>query len=148
MGRYFHAPISLHGMVFNSTHRQNSYISVRIHNFSKCRKHVATILKNLKRCILLINFTLYNYFLIVETLLPQHFRTYNDVNFTVSRSILIHQVLFHQLKHFLIQPCISLLSHIKYIEHSIQLTSPHSTHYRHTKHMLPHNHDGLIIVIF
>jgi hypothetical protein len=26
-----------------------------------------------------------------------------------------------------------------------QLTSPHSTHYRHTKHMLPHNHDGLII---
>jgi hypothetical protein len=24
-----------------------------------------------------------------------------------------------------------------------QLTSPHSTHYRHTKHMLPHNHNGL-----
>ena len=28
---------------------------------------------------------------------------------------------------------------------SVQLTSPHSKHYRHTKHMLPHNHDGLII---
>ena len=28
----------------------------------------------------------------------------------------------------------------------VQLTSPHSTHYRHTKHMLPHNHDGLIIL--
>ena len=26
----------------------------------------------------------------------------------------------------------------------LQLTSPHSTHYRHTKHKLPHNHDGLI----
>jgi hypothetical protein len=25
-----------------------------------------------------------------------------------------------------------------------ELTSPHSTHYRHTKHMLPHNHDGVI----
>jgi len=23
-----------------------------------------------------------------------------------------------------------------------QLTPLHSTHYRHTKHMLPHNHDG------
>jgi hypothetical protein len=28
---------------------------------------------------------------------------------------------------------------------SVQLMSPRSTHYRHTKHMLPHNHDGLII---
>jgi len=27
----------------------------------------------------------------------------------------------------------------------VQLTSPHSTHYRHTKHMLPNTHDGLII---
>ena len=26
-----------------------------------------------------------------------------------------------------------------------ELTPPHSRHYRHTKHMLPHNHDGLII---
>jgi hypothetical protein len=25
-----------------------------------------------------------------------------------------------------------------------QFTSPHSTHYRHTRHMLPHNHDGVI----
>jgi hypothetical protein len=24
--------------------------------------------------------------------------------------------------------------------------SPHSTHYSHTKHVLPHNHDGLIIL--
>jgi len=24
----------------------------------------------------------------------------------------------------------------------VQLTPPHSMHYRHTKHMLPHNHDG------
>jgi len=23
-----------------------------------------------------------------------------------------------------------------------ELTPPHSAHYRHTKHMLPHNHDG------
>ena len=28
----------------------------------------------------------------------------------------------------------------------VQLMSPHSTHYRHTKHTLPHNHDGLIIL--
>jgi predicted patatin/cPLA2 family phospholipase len=34
------------------------------------------------------------------------------------------------------------------IQHSVQHTSPHSTHYRHTKHMLPHNHDGLIIFFF
>jgi hypothetical protein len=27
---------------------------------------------------------------------------------------------------------------------SILLTSPHSTHYRHIRHMLPHNHDGVI----
>jgi hypothetical protein len=27
---------------------------------------------------------------------------------------------------------------------SVQLTSPHSTHYRHTRHMLPHNDDGVI----
>jgi hypothetical protein len=26
----------------------------------------------------------------------------------------------------------------------LQLTSPHSTHYRHTRHMLPQNHDGEI----
>ena len=26
--------------------------------------------------------------------------------------------------------------------YSVQLTPPHSKHYRHTKHMLPHNHDG------
>ena len=24
--------------------------------------------------------------------------------------------------------------------------APHSSHYRHTKHMLPHNHDELIII--
>ena len=29
---------------------------------------------------------------------------------------------------------------------TVQLTSPHSTNYRHTKHMLPRNHDGLIIL--
>ena len=34
---------------------------------------------------------------------------------------------------------------IKNKQHSVQLTSPRSTHYRQTKHMLPHNHDGLII---
>ena len=28
----------------------------------------------------------------------------------------------------------------------LQITSPDSTHYRHTKHMLPHYHDGLIIL--
>ena len=28
----------------------------------------------------------------------------------------------------------------------VQLTSLHSTHYRHTKHMLPHNHVGLIML--
>ena len=32
------------------------------------------------------------------------------------------------------------------LELRVQLTSPHSTHYRHTKHMLPHNHNGLIIL--
>ena len=31
-------------------------------------------------------------------------------------------------------------------QHSVQLTAPHSTHYMHTKHMLPHNHDELIIL--
>ena len=30
---------------------------------------------------------------------------------------------------------------------SSQLTSPHSTHYRPTKLMLPHSHDGLIILL-
>jgi len=30
--------------------------------------------------------------------------------------------------------------------HSVQITCPRSTHYRHTKRMLPHNHDGLIIL--
>jgi len=24
----------------------------------------------------------------------------------------------------------------------LEVTPPHSTHYRHTKHMLPHNHGG------
>jgi hypothetical protein len=28
----------------------------------------------------------------------------------------------------------------------VQLTSPHSTHYMHTKHTLPHKHDGLIVL--
>jgi hypothetical protein len=28
----------------------------------------------------------------------------------------------------------------------VELTSPHITRYRHTKHMLPHNHDGLIVL--
>ena len=27
-----------------------------------------------------------------------------------------------------------------------ELMSPHSMHDRHTKHMLPHNHDGLIVL--
>jgi hypothetical protein len=34
---------------------------------------------------------------------------------------------------------------------TVQLRSPHSTHYRHTRHMLPHNHDGHflnILIIF
>ena len=29
---------------------------------------------------------------------------------------------------------------------AVQITSSHSTHYKHTKHMLPHNDDGLIIL--
>ena len=29
----------------------------------------------------------------------------------------------------------------------LELTSPHSTHYGHSKHVLPHNHDGLIILL-
>ena len=37
------------------------------------------------------------------------------------------------------------LQHVS-IFYEIQLTSPHSTHYRHTKHMLPHKYDGLIIL--
>jgi hypothetical protein len=27
-----------------------------------------------------------------------------------------------------------------------EFTSPHNTHYRHTKHTLPHNHDELIVL--
>ena len=30
----------------------------------------------------------------------------------------------------------------------VQLMPPHSKHYRHTKHMLPRKHDGLILIIF
>jgi hypothetical protein len=36
-------------------------------------------------------------------------------------------------------PCTFTYNHA-----GLQLTSPHSTHYRHTRHMLPHNHNGMI----